>query len=78
MSEPNGIPVELARIHYEITSLREHLERVEAAQKLKQEKVDRIDAAANRWKGGFAVIIALGLFVGWIASTGGSILKLFK
>ena len=37
-----------------------------------------IHDAANRWKGGFLVIIALGAVIGWLASIGGSIGKFLK
>jgi hypothetical protein len=30
-------------------------------------KVDNIEAQANKWKGAFGVIIALGAVVGWFA-----------
>jgi F0F1-type ATP synthase assembly protein I len=30
-------------------------------------KVDNIEAQANKWKGAFAVIVALGAVLGWFA-----------
>lgn len=32
-----------------------------------ERKVDRLSAQANRWKGGFLVVISIGAAVGWLA-----------
>jgi hypothetical protein len=42
-----------------------------------REELSNIHDMANRWKGGFVVVVALGAFVGWVLSNLESALKLF-
>lgn len=37
-----------------------------------------IAKAADRWKGGFILVVAVGAFIGWLTSVGGGIKGLLK
>lgn len=50
----------LARLEVRVEGIDEWLKSIDAKQ-------DQILAQANRWKGGFMVILALGGLIGWFA-----------
>ena len=48
----------LVRMETEFRNVQEQMEKL-------VEKVERIEAQANRWKGAFAAILGLGALAGW-------------
>ena len=42
-----------------------------------QKEISTIYEMANRWKGGFIVVLSLGGFIGWVVSVSGGIRNLF-
>ena len=62
---------QLAEIEKRILRLEDELERT-------KEILASIDTAANRWKGGFLVIVALGAVIGWLISVSSGLRSVFK
>lgn len=54
--------------------LENHEKRIEAMEK----KQAALDAMLNKWLGAIAIISGAGVFIGWLASFGGGISKLFR
>lgn len=51
-----------------LSSIKEHHEEIKESMEKMQEEVDNMHEMATRWKGGIAVVLALGGVVGYILS----------
>lgn len=69
---------QLEGISWQLRGLNDKFERLEKQQNEMKTEIDGIRDAANRWKGGFVVILAIGSIIGWLASIGGNIGRLFR
>jgi len=77
MSEQD-INLKLVGISYQLTSLQRQVDAMEKQHSEMKEEIDGILDAANRWKGGFLVIVALGSVIGWLISVGSNFLRIAK
>lgn len=68
---------QLEVIGWQLKALNEKFERLEKQQSEMKNEIDGIRDAANRWKGGFIVILAIGSVIGWLTSLGGNIARFF-
>lgn len=68
----------LQEIHYVQQDFTRRIDHVEAELSDLHKDFQGMNAIANRWKGGFIVLVALGGVVTWLSSVGGNILKVFK
>ena len=70
--------VELGRRDFRRDEIEMLTARIEANQEVDRQLLISIKDAANKWKGGFIVVVALGAFITWLISVGAEIGKFFK
>jgi hypothetical protein len=68
----------LAEAGFKFFTLEARVKRLEDALAEAQETIDSMEVSAQRWKGGFAALVALGAIAGWLLSVWGSIVKAIK
>ena len=71
------LALDLQKLRFEIEHLQQSVAAVNAGLVAVQTKVEVIRVAADRWKGGVLVIIALGGIITWLANIGPNLGKLF-
>lgn len=69
----DNINVSLAKISYQLEALDARAQRLEDAQKLMKVEIDQITDAANKWRGGLVVVLALGSIAGWVITFGSNL-----
>lgn len=84
-TQPNAVTaaavaaaVELVKRDFRLDVIEKRLAEIEDWQTRADVKLDEIATAANRWKGGFLVIVALGALIGWIVSFASGVGKFIK
>lgn len=63
---------------FRLDEIERRLSDLEKLQETAQVSLSSIEQAANRWKGGFLVIVALGAIIGWLTSVGGRLAQMVK
>ena len=70
--------LEMAKIIFQLTDVNKQLSVVQIEVAKLALDIDEINAAANRWKGGFLVIVAFGGVIGWLVSIMSNVGKFLK
>lgn len=70
--------VDATRRELHIEAMDREIEMLKLQQTDIQRRLSEIDVAANRWKGGFLLMVALGGIIGWLVSIWGSVKKVLS
>lgn len=69
---------EILKIGFQLQDICRRLADLENDLKLMKLDIASINAAANKWKGGFLVLVALGGIIAWLSSIGGNVMRVIK
>jgi len=69
-SDVRVLSIQIANLATTIGEMRADISKLSA-------EIVNVNNMANRWKGGFIVVMAVGAFIGWLISVGAGLTKIF-
>lgn len=73
--QTNNLTMEVKLLADRYERLVEDKKELEEKLEKNEERLDKFEAMANHWKGGFVVVVALGGLIGWVSSNLETVMK---
>ncbi len=73
-----ALALDIERARARLENMEHRLSVLEEARISAERKLFSIEAAANKWRGGFLLVVAMGSVVAWLVSVSSNIVKFIK